>query len=245
MRTYHKVAGAILALQIVLWAVTGFLFNYKYRYDEALEQFRAAPVAIDATPAWVSPAEAFAQAGVEPSAVRRVELIRDNRGYVYLFETGSERQPEIHLADARTGAPIAPLDASGADAAFRSALSHSTNAARYGAVRSSRQVSTPSLLLGHDAAAWELDLASGQKVTVNAYTAEIAHTAMLNDAIDWTYRVHYMQYTPWKPVNIGIVIAFLILLLSLVASGVRMLVGTRQRTMFGPRGGSRRSRIRF
>jgi hypothetical protein len=99
-------------------------------------------------------------------------------------------------------------------------------------------------MLGGEAPAWELDLESGQTVTVNAYTAEIAHTSLLNDAIDWSYRIHYMQYTPWKTVNIVLVSVFLVLLLSLVASGLRMLITTRPRAMFGRRTG-RGPKIRF
>jgi hypothetical protein len=53
-----------------------------------------------------------------------------------------------------------------------------------------------------------------------------------------------MQYTPWKTVNIVVVSVFLALLLSLVASGLRMLITTRPRAMFGRRTG-RGPKIRF
>lgn len=251
MRTYHKIAGAILALQVVLWTLTGFLFNYKYRYDEAYEPLKVAQAAPAPDAAWVSPGDAVERAGLERSALRRVVLLDDPRGYVYLLETGTERTPNLKLADARTGEPLNPLDAAGAEAMMRSALGRSPHAARYGGVRSSRQVDAASAVIGRDAPAWELALDTGQTVTVNAFTAEIAHTALLNDAIDWTYRVHYMQYTPWKPVNNVIVVVFLVLLLSLVASGVRMLIATRPRAMFGRRRstgrltGGRGPRLRF
>jgi len=250
LRTFHKTLGAILALQVVLWTVTGFLFNYKYGYDEAYEPLRAVPaVAASAIATWASPSDAVGRAGLDPSAVRRVALLDDSRGYVYLLETGTERAPVLRLADARTGEPIEPLDAAGADAVLRSALTRSTHAARYGAVREARQIDAASALLGRDAPAWALTLDTGQTVTVNAYTAEIGHTALVNDAIDWSYRVHYMQYTPWKSVNIAIVVTFLTLLLALVASGLRMLIATRPRAMFGRRtgrlSGGRGPRLRF
>jgi hypothetical protein len=248
LRTFHKVVGAILALQLVLWTVTGFLFNYKYRYDEAYEPLQAAPAGADAA-TWVSPGEAAGRAGLDPSGLRRVALLSDTRGYVYLLEAGTERAPDLRLADARTGAPLGPLDAAGAEAALRSAVARSAHADRYGVVRGARQVEAASALLGHETAAWELALDTGQTVTVNAYTAEIAHTALLNNVIDWTYRVHYMQYTPWKQVNIGLVIVFLVLLLSQVSSGLRMLLATRPRAMFGRRtgrlSGGRGPRLRF
>ena len=250
MRTFHKTVGAILALQIVLWTVTGLLFNYKYRYDEAYEPLRAAPaIAAGEVTAWGSPSDAVGRAGLDPSAVRRVALLDDSRGYLYLLETGTERAPVLRLADARTGEPVEPLDAAGAEAILRSALTRSTHAGRYGAVREARQIDASSTLLGRDAPAWALKLDTGQIVTVNAYTAEIEHTALLNDTIDWTYRVHYMQYTPWKSFNIGIVIVFLVLLLSLVGSGLRMLIALRPRAMFGRRTGrlssGRSGRLRF
>jgi uncharacterized iron-regulated membrane protein len=252
LRTFHKVIGAILALQIVLWTVTGFLFNYQWRYDEAYEPLRAAPASAASGPVteWASPGDAVGRAGLDPSAVRRVALLDDSRGYLYLLETGTERAPVLRLADAHTGEPVAPLDAAGAEAILRSALARSEHAARYGAVRRAEQIDVSSAMLGRDAPAWALELDTGQTVTVNAYTAEIAHTAMLNNAIDWTYRVHYMQYTPWKSVNIGIVVAFLTLLLTLVASGLRILIAARPRAMFGRRTGrlstkGRSGRLRF
>jgi hypothetical protein len=244
LRTYHKVAGAILALQLVLWTVTGFLFNYKFRYDEAYESLRATPAAADPAAPWANPADALGRLGLAPALVRRVALLNDNRGYLYLFDAGTPTAPDVRLANARSGEPVAPLDAAGAEAALRSALTQSPNAATYGAVRGVRQVPAASALLGREAPAWELALDSGQTVTVNAYTAEIVRTALLNDVIDWTYRVHYMQYTPWKTVNTVVVMLFLALVLSLVASGLRMLIVLRPRAMFGRRTG-RGPKIRF
>jgi hypothetical protein len=245
VRTYHKVAGAILALQILAWIVTGLLFNYKFRYDEAYEPLSAPPSASTAPNTWVSPADAMARAGLPLETLRNVRLFHDARGYLYLLETGTEDTPVVHLADARTGDAVAPLDEAGAAVVLKSALATSKFASSYGAVARSRPVDAESPLLGHAAPGWEFTLASGQRLTVNAVTAEVTHAALLNDVIDWTYRVHYMQYTPWKTVNIVIVLIFLALLLSLVLSGLRMLIGTRTRPMFGGR--SRRSgpRIRF
>lgn len=247
MRTFHKIAGAVLALQLVLWTLTGFLFNYKYRYAEAYESLQPVPAASAAAGVWVSPADAARSAGLDPSAVRRVALLHDHRGDLFVLVTGPEATPQFQLASSTTGVPVAPLDAAGATAALRSALEKSPNAARYGTVKAAREVTAPSAVLGGgECAAWELDLDSGQTVTVNAVTAEIAHTAMLNDWIDWTYRVHNMQYTPWKPVNIGVVVGFLLLLLSLVASGLRMLLSTtRPRSLFGRRSYSKGPKLRF
>lgn len=245
MRRFHRFAGAVCAFQLVVWILTGLLFNYKYRYDEAYEPLKATPAPIAPGATWANPADALAAVSVDPSALRRVHLLHDNRGYLYLIETGDAASPEMRLADASNGAPVTPLDAAGAEAAFRSALETSKNASRYGAVTATREISAPSAVLGREAPAWEMKLATGQTVTVNAYTSEIAHTSLLNKFIDWTYYVHYMQYTPWKSVNIGLVIGFSILVLTLIASGIRMLIGERQKTMFGGRRVGRGPRLRF
>lgn len=245
MRTFHKIAGAILALQLILWTLTGFLFGYKYRYDEAYEILRA-PAPAPAAGAWASPADAAARAGIDAGSLRRVQLLGDTRGYVYLLEAGTERAPEVRLADARTGEPVAALDAPGAEAVMRGALAASPYGAHYGKVTGSRQVEAASAVLGRPATAWELALDTGQTVTVDVYTAEIAQTSPARDAIEWTYRIHNMQYTPWKPFNIALVLAFLTLVLTLVASGLRMLIAARPKAMFGRRTGRlRNQRLRF
>ncbi len=246
MRTFHKIAGAILALQLVLWTLTGFLFNYKYRYDEAYEPLKPVAAAPVSPGTWVSPADAARACGLDPTAIRRVEMLNDHRGVLYVLGSGTETAPQFVLANAATGAPVAPLDAAGATAALRSALQSSPNAGRYGTVTATRQVSTPSAALGAETPAWELTLDSGHIITVNSVTAEISHTSMLNSWIDWTYRIHYMQYTPWKPVNISLVVGFSLLLLSLVTSGLRMLLSSdRPRSLFGRRSYGKGPKLRF
>jgi uncharacterized iron-regulated membrane protein len=235
MRTFHRVAGAVLAAQLVAWIVTGLLFNVKFRYDEAYETLTPARPAVDSEAAWASPADALAAAGVAPGALRRLHLLHDNRGQLYLIEAGTGDATALYLADARTGSPLAPLDAAGAEAALRSALTASPNAARYGAVESAEPASAPSAILGRETDGWRLALDTGQAVTVNAYTSEITHTGFLNSFIDWTYRVHYMQYTPWKSVNIALICVFSGLALFMVVSGVTMLRGPRRRYGYSKR----------
>lgn len=246
MRTFHKIAGAILALQLVLWTLTGFLFNYKYRYDEAYEPLKSQAAPPNSGGVWVSPTDAARACGLDPGALRRIEMLHDHRGHLYLFVGGTEDAPEYRLANATTGAPVDPLDATGATGALRSALETSPNAARYGTVTATKATEASSGVLRGTGPAWELALDTGHTVTVNSLTAEIEHTALLNYWIDWTYRVHYMQYTPWKPINIGIVVGFSLLLLSLVASGLRMLLSTaRPRSLFGRRSYSKGPKLRF
>lgn len=57
---------------------------------------------------------------------------------------------------------------------------------------------------------------------VDRVTLEIAQTGDLNDFIDLTYRVHYLQWTPWKAVNVALVLMAAPLALGLAATGLRM-----------------------
>jgi uncharacterized iron-regulated membrane protein len=235
VRAYHRVAGAIVATQLLIWIITGLFFNVKYRYDEAYEQLAPVPAPTDSAGPWVSPVDALDRSGIEASPLRNVYLLHDNRGYLYLFDVGSDASPALHLADARTGQLVSALDAEGAEAVLRSALQRSQHAERYGAVKSAIKTAKSSTLVGRETDAWELTLATGQQVVVTAYTAEISHDALLNTAIDWTYRIHYLQYTPWKTVNIALALIFSILTLSLVASGVTILLEKRRRHSYGAR----------
>jgi uncharacterized iron-regulated membrane protein len=235
VRAFHRVAGAIVATQLLVWIVTGLLFNVKYRYDEAYERLAPVPAQTEGAGAWVSPAEAMAGNGVDAAPFRDVHLLHDNRGYLYLFDVGPDASPTLYLADARTGQPVSALDAEGAEAVLRSALLRSKHAERYGAVKSAIKTTAPSALVGRETDAWELTLETGQRVVVTAYTAEIAHDALLNTGIDWLYRVHYLQYTPWPMVNIGLVLIFSILTLSLMSSGLWMLFEKRRRHGYGAR----------
>jgi uncharacterized iron-regulated membrane protein len=235
VRAFHRIAGAIVAAQLFVWIVTGLLFNVKYRYDEAYERLTPVPAQAEGSGPWVSPADAFARIGATEASLREVRLLHDNRGYLYLFDVGPDAAPTLHLADAHTGQPVSALDAEGAEAVLRSALLRSKHADRYGAVKSAIRTAAPSALVGRDTDAWELTLETGQRVVVTAFAAEITHDALLNTGIDWTYNVHYMQYTPWPAVNIAIVLVFSALTLFLMTSGLWLLFEKRRRHGYGAR----------
>jgi len=235
VRAFHRFAGAVVAIQLLIWIVTGLLFNVKYRYDEAYEVLTPVPSQSDPNQPWVSPVEALARVSGEGTALRDVRLLHDNRGYLYLFDVGPDSSPSLYLADARTGQPVPALDAEGAEAALRSALARSKHGERYGAVKSAIQTIAPSAIAGRETDAWELTLETGQKVVVSAYGAEITHDALLNSGIDWSYKIHYLQYTPWDSVNIALVLIFSILTLSLMISGIRLLLERRRSHGYGSR----------
>jgi hypothetical protein len=235
VRAFHRVAGAVVAAQLLVWIVTGLFFNLKYRYDEAYEHLEPVPAPVGGNTNWVSPADALARLGLEAATLRDVKLLHDNRGYLYLIDAGPEASPALYLADARTGQSLPALDAEGAEVALRSALLRSKHASRYGAVKSAIRTIAPSAIAGRETDAWELALETGQQVVVSAYTSEITHHALLNTGIDWIYKVHYMQYTPWKTVNIALVLVFSALTLALMTSGLWMLFERRRRHGYGAR----------
>ncbi len=71
----------------------------------------------------------------------------------------------------------------------------------------------PALLLRYSVA---------KTVRVELLTGEIAPAGALNEFIDATYRLHYLQWTPLRPVNITMVIIVMPLLLLLAVTGIRM-----------------------
>jgi uncharacterized iron-regulated membrane protein len=73
------------------------------------------------------------------------------------------------------------------------------------------------------------EYSQGKTVTVDRLTGEMSQTGTINDWIDWTYRVHYLQWTPWHWVNILLVLIAVPLTLGLALSGLWLA--------FGPRGG--------
>ena len=75
----------------------------------------------------------------------------------------------------------------------------------------------------------DLSFSGGKTVTVDRLTGEIAQTGALNDWIDFTYRVHYLQWTPWKAVNVALVLLAVPLVLGLAVSGLRMAFGWDRR----------------
>ncbi len=201
-RGLHRALGVLVVPQLVVWLATGVLFNVKHRYDEAYETLAAPPAAVDSAALGLSPAEAARRAGA-PAAP--VTLRHDAFGYAYAIAG--------RLIDAATGAPRVPADEAAARRVLGAALADSKHRARYGpVVRASRTD-----------AAWAFDLETGQRVTVDPLTAAIDHRGPLHEWIDWTYRAHYMQYTPSKPWNIAIVMAWVALSTALAASGLTMV----------------------
>lgn len=112
-----------------------------------------------------------------------------------------------------------PLDEARARTLAAAALERSSHRARYGAITTARL----------DGTTWELAVATGQRLHVDAATGAIAHDGPLNTWIDWTYRAHYMQYTPWKRVNLVVVVAWVAFTAFLLGTGLCLLWRGRSR----------------
>lgn len=220
MRRLHRIVGSLLVLPLVVWIATGVLFHVKHRYDEAYEALAVPP---ERAPDWASarlaPADVLARARVEPPLVLGVHP----SGALAYFARRADAPIAI---DATSGAELALAGEADARRWIAAALARSPHAARHGElvaevaplatnVRSTRTgVADPALVF---------ETTGAKRITVDRVTGELAQTGALNDFIDATYALHYLQWTPWSAVNVGLVLVALPLVLLLAATGVRLL----------------------
>lgn len=219
-RLFHRVAGLCLALPLVVWVATGLLFHVKHRYAEAYEAL-AAPLA--AGPLWsravFSPAALQARGLLDAEAP--VALAAHPRGLVAYFGRRGEAGVAV---DAASGDPIPVAAEETARVWLREALRASKHAARYGDVVGVEETSVPSALTGVQNPAFTFRTTGGKRVTVDRVTGAMTQTGDLNSWIDLTYRLHYLQWTPWKKANVALVLVASPLVLLLAASGLLLAV---------------------
>lgn len=214
---FHRAAGVLLALPLVLWMATGLLFHVKHRYAEAYE-----PLAVPAPPvglavARIAPAQLVARGLVDGAA--GLTLARDPRGGVAYYGTLAGRPVAV---DAASGLELPPADDALALEWARRAVGGSAHARRYGEAGATRPAELPSRLTGTSDPALAVDFSGGKTVIVDRITGEMTQHGALNDWIDLTYRVHYLQWTPWPRVNVALVLVAVLLVLWLAASGLTM-----------------------
>ena len=210
-----------MALPLFVWIVTGVLFNVKYRYAEAYETLT------------VHTAKSWNSARISPA-----DLVEDRKldetGKVSLFMHPSGIPA---YAGVREGMPVAVSALSG-DAIPQAtegdgkqwagvAIAESPNAGRYGTVLGVREATHMSSMTGSTDPAFVFEYSGGKKVTVDRITGEMSQTGKLNDWIDWTYHLHYLQWTPWHSVNIALVVIATPLTLGLAFSGLVLAFGKR------------------
>ena len=215
-KRFHRVFGLLLALPLFLWMVTGILFNVKYRYAEAYEALKV-PVKSDWKEAKVSPGGLIERGLVDGNVKLSVFTHPSNRPAY----AGSRAKTPV-VIDAASATPLTPASESDARAWVQAAVNGSPNASRYGNATSCRETTRFSSITGVSDPAFELEYSGGKTITIDRLTGEISQTGQLNDWIDFTYKVHYLQWTPWKPVNIALVLIAAPLAFALAFSGLRM-----------------------
>jgi PepSY-associated TM region len=230
-RRLHRFLGLSLAMPLVLWMATGVLFHVKYRYAEAYESLQALRRGTaDLSRFTVSAARAAAGDRFEKECVPRFAVRPDGRGAWFGRKDGKGVG-----VDAATGELLSPASEEISVEWARAAVAASPNAARYGAPldRSAARDGHPSSLTLSQNPSLDLSFSGGKTLTVDRLTGEIVQSGALNDWIDFTYRVHYMQWTPWKGVNVALVLVAVPLVLGLAVSGLRMAFGWDRRGRIG------------
>jgi hypothetical protein len=229
-RAIHRIAGAGLVLPLVLWIGTGLLFHVKPGWDEAYEPLAAPP---PGTPPWervvFSPAAVKARGLLDPGPVA---LAPHPSGLVAYFGCRDGRTAAV---DGTSGDPIPPASEGVARAFALAAISASRHDASYGTILSTEPAVHRSSLTGTEGPAFLFLTSGGKRVLVDRVTGEVSQSGALNDRIDLLYRIHYLQWTPWRPVNVGLVLGASLLVLLLGASGVRLLFTPASRAPNGER----------
>lgn len=220
-RRLHRLLGLSLVLPLVLWIATGLLFHVKYRYAEAYETLQVpAREAADLSRFTVSAAQAAATGFFDKGRVPRFALRPDGRGAWFGRKDGRGV-----AVDAATGEPLPEAEKEISLEWVKEAVAASPNAARYGHVLVSAASTHASSLTLSKNLSLSISFSGGKTVTLDRLTGEIGQTGALNDWIDFTYRVHYLQWTPWKAVNVGLVLLAVPLVLALAATGLGMAIG--------------------
>ncbi|MCE9595621.1 MAG: PepSY domain-containing protein [Planctomycetes bacterium] len=216
MRRLHRLLGLVLVLPLVLWIATGLLFHVKHRYGEAYEKLSVpSERAVDWSTARIAPAEVIARGLANPP----LQLAIHPSGRLAYFGA-LENTPKA--IDAATGEPIEPATDDIARGWIAAALSSSPNAARYGDEVGHEDATANSGSTGTLDPVFVLHTRGGKTVSLDRVTGAIRQTGDLNDFIDATYKAHYLQWTPWEPVNIALVLLSIPIVLLLAFTGLRM-----------------------
>jgi hypothetical protein len=195
---------------------TGVLFHVKHRYGEAYEALEVPAVRdVSFVEARISAGELLERGVFRATA--RPHLVGHPSGVPAWVGEGPEGPAVI---DARTGAPIEPSSEEVAVRWAEAAVAASPHRERYGQAGAREPTSEPSAVTGGVHPSVRIAFSGGKHVTVDRLTGGLSQTGALNDFIDLTYRVHYLQWTPWKPVNVALVLIAVPLVLVLAGSGV-------------------------
>jgi hypothetical protein len=137
--------------------------------------------------------------------------------------------------DGTSGDPIPPASEGVARAFALAAISASRHAAGYGTILSTEPTVHRSPLTGTEGPAFLFLTSGGKRVLVDRVTGEVSQSGTLNDRIDILYRIHYLQWTPWKTANVALVLGASLLVLLVAASGLRLVFTPASRASNGVR----------
>ena len=228
-RPAHRVWGLLLLVPLVLWIGTGLLFHLKPGWDEAYETLAAPPPGpLPWERVVFSPAALKARGLLDAGPV---VLAGHPSGLVVYF---GRREGRPAAVDGTSGEPVPPATEEVARAFAVGAVSASRHARSYGKIVSAEGASHRSPLTGSDDPAFLFRTSGGKRVVVDRVTGEVSQEGTLNGRIDVLYRVHYLQWTPWKAVNVALVLAAALVALLLAASGLRLAL-VRPEGRLGPR----------
>lgn len=219
LRGAHRAAGLLLAGPLLLWIATGVLFHAKPGWDAAYEGLSAPP---PGPLPWerivFSPAMLKARGLLGPGPVA---LAPHPSGLVAFYGRCGGRPAAV---DATSGEPIPFASEDVARATAAAAVGASRHAARYGPLLAGAETATHrSDLTASDDPAFRFRTAGGHRLLVDRVTGEVSQESALRDRIELLYRVHYLQWTPWKAVNAALVLAAALLVLLLSASGLLLV----------------------
>ena len=216
-RAAHRLAGLLALLPLALWIGTGLLFHLKPGWDEAYEPLAAPPPGpLPWERVVFSPAALKARGLLDAGPV---VLAAHPAGLVAYF---GRRDGRPAAADGTSGDAIPPASEETARTYAAAAVAASRHARSYGAILSTAPTAHRSALTGADDPAFLFRTSGGKRVVVDRVTGEVSQDGTLNDRIDLLYRVHYLQWTPWKPANAVLVLAASVLVLLLAATGLRL-----------------------
>lgn len=194
----HRLIGMLLILPMLTWAFTGIIFFIKPGYKKAYE-----PLSVK-----TYPISAFHITPAAPHEWHRVEVKRTVLGqHLLLQEIQQGKAVSLHL-NAATLNTFVPPSKTQLRLLVEDAIAH--DASRYGNV--------------HEVEGNTVYTTTGVRITLDWQHLRLQQYGRDTQLIDALYRVHYLQWTPWKSMNqvLGFVGLFLVFCLTLL--GMRLLV---------------------
>jgi hypothetical protein len=217
MRSLHRMLGLVLLAPILVWAVTGLLFQLKPGWDAAYASLDGAPPAAVLDPRGLLGLDAAVAAAKTDAPLIGARLIASDLGPMWRLDLGGDAGGRV-LIDARDGRVRSPLDEAAVRALVNAAVARATRPERYGAIQGVA-------LGGEDAT---VRFAGGATVTVGRHDAALAQRGPDTDTIDLLYRLHYLQWTESKAVNRVLAVVGVVGLVLLALVGVALLLRARR-----------------